>query len=402
MSTTMETGDAQKSSGQGNAWTQTAALFVDAYRDLQSRKLFWMSLVLSLMVAAVFAFVGITETGVTIFGKRLSGLPFNSILIPPADFYRYVFSIWGIEFWLGFLASILALVGVGGIFPDFITGGSIDLYLSRPIGRLRLFLTKYLFGLLFTALQVFIFSTASFFVIGYRGGVWEFGIFLAVPLVTLFFSYLYCVCVLIGILTRSTLTALIVTLLFWGILLVIHFADRQLTPFAAAADLRVANQQRVIAGNERIIQRNAALPENQRGNMSAFEFQLQHQKEVLTEYQGTADDLHWWHDFVVDLKTPLPKTNETVSLMERWLVRPGALSGVNQERQQRDEAWRERRGGPATQQGGLESFMRTAEVQDEVAEEFGARKVSWIIGTSLLFEACVLGLAAWLFCRRDY
>jgi hypothetical protein len=45
-------------------------------------------------------------------------------------------------------------------------------------------------------LQVLVFSTASFLVIGLRGGSWEPGLFLAVPIVTLMFSYLFSVCVL--------------------------------------------------------------------------------------------------------------------------------------------------------------------------------------------------------------
>ena len=35
-------------------------------------------------------------------------------------------------------------------------------------------------------------------------------------------------------------------------------------------------------------------------------------------------------------------------------------------------------------------------------EDFAGRSTLWIIGSSLLFEAAVLGVAAWIFCRRDY
>jgi hypothetical protein len=31
-----------------------------------------------------------------------------------------------------------------------------------------------------------------------------------------------------------------------------------------------------------------------------------------------------------------------------------------------------------------------------------ARSEWWIVGTSLAFEGVVLGLAAWIFCRRDF
>src|SRR5439155_22018452 len=124
-----------------------------------------------------------------------------SVQVSASDLYKILFSEFGIKWWLSFIATILALISTASIFPDFITGGSIDLYLSKPIGRLRLFLTKYATGLLFVALQVLVFSLASFVVIGVRGKSWEPGIFLAVPLVVSFFSYIYCVCVLIGIVT---------------------------------------------------------------------------------------------------------------------------------------------------------------------------------------------------------
>src|SRR5439155_6423690 len=125
----------------------------------------------------------------------------------PDAFYKFIFTAFAIPYWFGLFASVLALISVGGIFPDLITGGSIDLYLSKPISRLRLFLTKYVFGLLFVALQVFVFSAASFLVILLRGHAFEPRIFLAVPLVTLYFSYLFCVCAALGIATRSTMAA---------------------------------------------------------------------------------------------------------------------------------------------------------------------------------------------------
>ena len=135
--------------------------------------------------------------------------------ISPAVFYKQMFVYGGIGFWLSWLATILALISTAGIFPDLISSGVIDLFVSKPIGRLRLFVTEYAAGLLFVTLQVTIFSLGSFLVIGLRGGVWEPGLFVAVPVVVCFFSYLFSVCTLLGILTRSTVAALLLTLLFW-------------------------------------------------------------------------------------------------------------------------------------------------------------------------------------------
>jgi ABC-type transport system involved in multi-copper enzyme maturation permease subunit len=392
----------------GGVWTQTLALLVDAYRDLQARKLFWITLILSLLVSGVFAFVGIDPTGLTIFGKHLRGVPINSVIITPADFYKLAFTTFAIPLWLGFLATILALVSVGGIFPDMISSGSIDLYLSRPIGRLRLFLTKYAFGLLFTAVQVLLFSIVCFLIIGFRGGAWELGIFWAVPLVTMYFSCLYCVCVLVGIATRSTLAAILVTALFWGFLYVIHSTTVVLTTFSTAAEARVTQQQRLIKFNDDMISRNDALPPEQRGDMTAFKFQRDAQAATLGEYEQTARELGWWQTLVYSINAPLPKSAEMVQLMSRYLVRPGVREAIEQEDDRRREQFRAARGMPPASrpsQGNRGQSVRafiSPEVQQQVEEEIGVRDLPWIAGTSLGLEAVVLGMAAWVFCRRDF
>ncbi|HEY7088641.1 MAG TPA: ABC transporter permease, partial [Tepidisphaeraceae bacterium] len=383
-------------------WTQTFALFVDAYRDLQSRKLFWLTLLLSVGVAAAFGSVGINEYGISIFGKVVRS-PYNANVIPPGTFYKFLYTEFAIPYWLGFFAAILALIAVGGIFPDMIGSGSIELYLSRPIGRLRLFLTKYAFGLLFAALQVLLFSIASFFVIGLRSGTWEPGIFLSVPLVTLFFSYLYCVCVLIGIVTRSALAAILLTSLFWAALYVVHNTDMVLTTFSVAADHRVEQQKKVVEMNEAVLRRNEALPPDQRGNVSQFQFQRDRQKELLDDYEQTARNLRWWQQTIVMVKTPLPKTNETVELMTRWLVEPDPIMAAQQRESERREQRRAEIGGPATRNADfLGRIANSPEVSQKVYADLQLRKLGWVVGTSVAFEAFVLGIAAWIFCRRDY
>ncbi len=44
----------------------------------------------------------------------------------------------------------------------------------------------------------------------------------------------------------------------------------------------------------------------------------------------------------------------------------------------------------------------TEQIAEEADRAARSRAVPWIIGTSLAFEAVILGWAAWLFCRRDY
>src|SRR4051812_37984179 len=96
---------------------QTAAIFVDAYRELNAKKLFWITLILSLLVVIAFAFVGINERGVSIFGKTMPGA-WNTSIIPRDTFYKFLFTQLAIPIWLGVAAAILALISVGSVFPD--------------------------------------------------------------------------------------------------------------------------------------------------------------------------------------------------------------------------------------------------------------------------------------------
>ena len=403
----------------GTVLTQTWGLLVDSYRELHHKKLFWITLVLSLLVVVAFAFVGINDVGVTIFTWEIPGV-WNTNFIPKDSFYKFLFVSLAIPFWLGIGASALALISVAGIFPDMLTGGSIDLYLAKPISRLRLFLTKYFCGLLFVGLQVLVFCTASFLVMGIRGGTWEPGVFLAVPIVTLFFSYLFCICVLLGVVTRSTLVAILLTVLAWFGLWMFNTADGALLAFKAAAQQEVAAKQKLVDFNEGVIK-------NSTGNTNQFEFQRDRQKERLVEAQETARKLAFWHTLIVRIKTPLPKTAETLELLNRWLVKPDPFFAAEQESHSRRETRRAQRrattapaaSAPATSASvtsapvtsapvppqppdSLDMYMERPETQRQIRDEITGRSVAWVVGTSLGFEAFVLALAAWVFCRRDY
>ena len=412
----------------GTVLTQTWGLVVDAYRELHHKKLFWVTLVLSLLVVLAFSFVGINETGVTIFTWEIPGV-WNTNFIPRDSFYKFIFVNLAIPYWLGVGASALALVSVAGIFPDWLTGGSIDLYLAKPVSRLRLFLTKYLTSLLFVGLQVFVFCAASFLVMGIRGGTWEPGVFLAVPIVTLFFSYLFCVCVVLGVVTRSTLVAILVTVLAWFALFLLNSADGALLMFKTAAQEQVVARERLVEFNETVIARNTEQPEGKRGNVSQFEFQRDRARENLAAAEENARKLTFWHDLIVRIKAPLPKTAETVALLDRWLVDPDPMFQVSKESRaqaERDRARRqERRRAAATAAAStgaatvpasdagppappprptddLESYAELPETQRKAEDAVRSRSLAWVVGTSLGFEAFMLALAAWVFCRRAY
>lgn len=384
-----------------NRWfTQTLALLVDAYRDLNSRKLFWITLGLNLLVAGAFAVIEINSVGIKVFKWEFPGV-WNTNFIPADQFYTFIFAYWGISWWLGFFATLLALLSVCGIFPDLLSGGSIDLYLSKPISRLRLLLTKYIFSLMFAALQVLAFCTAAFVVIGVRGGSWDLRIFLGVPLVVLLFSSLYCVCVLAGIVTRSTIASLVAALVFWGGLFVLNSADDALTMLKSLAEVRLETQKQVVAYNDRLIAENEARPVEARSDDSAFRYQRDVQAARLPDLNADVEKWQWWRGLVANIKAPLPKTNEMIALLNRWTVDPRHLRMIQDEHYDRRQQRRAARGG--RQREGADAVdPGNPQVQTRVQSQLLSRSPLYILGTSLLFQGFVLSISAWWFARRDY
>jgi len=230
--------------------TQTMALLVDAYRELRAKKIFMISLVVSGLIVLALGLVGMTPEGTLSVLWFKTSVPLQFVAEDPAGFYKTLFMALGLKFWLTWGATILALASTAGVFPDFLEGGAIDLALSKPIGRTRLFLTKYLASMLFVALQVTVFTVLAFVVIGVRGGEWEPAMFLAVPLVTIFYSYLYSVCTLLGVVTRSAMTALILTIALWLLIFMVHSAESGLLFWRTQAGVSVHSYETRLAALE--------------------------------------------------------------------------------------------------------------------------------------------------------
>ncbi len=382
---------------------QTAALFLDAYRELNAKKLFWITMVLSGIVILVFASLGIDEKGISILFWDLEFIPVNTNIISQEFFYKALFSNLGISLWLTWVAMILALVSTAGIIPDMIEGGAIESILSKPIGRVRLFLTKYATGLLFVGLQVAVFSLGSFLVFGIRAGMWEPRLFLAVPIVVIFFSYLYCICALIGLISRSTITALLVTMLAWAGLFMVNLADEILQMLDTQWEVRIDSEnerlERMESNTSKLLIRANAqsheYPDDWVPSTDEIEAKnpfIARNRERVDGIQETRGKMKPWLGMVVTVKTVLPKTSETGALLERWLIDLSELPTDDDE--------------PMFDLDGDLDDDELPVDQDEanlrLQERYRARSVGWVLGTSLIFEFFVIGLCLVIFVRRDF
>ncbi len=376
---------------------QTAAIFLDAYRELNAKRLFWFVLVISLLVVGAMAIFGIGPRGLTVLWFEFDTPMVTSKRFSPDLLYKFIFSQVAIPIWLTWIAAILALISTAGIIPDFVASGSIELSLSKPISRSRLFITKFLTGLLFATLQVVVFTVASFVVIGVRGGTWEFRIFLAVPIVVCFFSYLFCMCALLGLLTRSTIASLLLTLLLWFGIFGVHSAEQILLSQKITSELRVESLTRMIGHLEAQVAKEVEkLPEPKEGEAAPTaptQGALDKRRVDLEKEQRNVETWITWQGRLFKAKTILPKTTETIELLGRNLLSEEDLKKFMPP--DRDMS------GPS---GGIfsDAPINMREMQARIESANRSRSVGWVIGTSLAFEAVILGIACVVFMRRDF
>jgi hypothetical protein len=107
------------------------------------------------------------------------------------------------------------------------------------------------------------------------------------------------------------------------------------------------------------------------------------------------------------IKSVVPKTRDTIVLLDRVLFRDQDLQAMSK---QGDEATPETapEAAPETAPATFSAARRGragpdfSTQQNMQLQNDRRHSVWWIIGTSLLFEAVCLALAAWHFCTRDF
>lgn len=310
------------------------ALLVDSFHEARDRKIFWVLIAITLLIATLMLCIGFKEDRVTIlFGLWESSTDYYSPLSSAGRSHITGIVVYAImDGFLGSVGMLLMIIATAGAFPAMMQKGAIDVVLAKPIGRPKLFCYKYLGGMVFVLIQATLFVGLTFLVAGLRWRTWVPGYLVYIPLMVLMFSYVYCVSVLVAVITRSTVAAILVTLGAW----VIFALVRQSTgAFELLPELKKHEQiYRVVQVVSWIPPKTADIP-----------------------YLGAK-----WANAGVSLDMFPSSVLETGTEAERAQVQRSRQFEVEQ----------------------LEI--------DPLAS----------IGSSLLFEAVIVLLAMWVFCRQDF
>lgn len=336
---------------------QISTILWDSYRLLAAKKLFWIVLSLSFFISLAYASVGFTPEGISVFFGAYHIE--NEIIVADSIFAEYfymqIFTDYLVPWWLGMFALVLALISVCPVFPDFLKSGSVDVAVSKPVSRWSLFLVKYLGSLLFVAIQVFVFCAIVFLAQGLRIDTWNPEVFWAVPLLTFVFSLIYCVAVLTAVWTRSTLFSLLMALIMWGLTLCIQWTESffyKLTYVMPAMGMSIDPETGVSQEDD--------------GD------------------QGPDAGMVKFYGVIRAVGTPLPKTRDATYMLKKKISIQGKNMTMMSE---------------FLEAGVDDQTRRAAEAQEAYDNRHSG---FYIIGTSLAFEFCILGLAGWMFTRKDF
>jgi ABC-type transport system involved in multi-copper enzyme maturation permease subunit len=117
----------------------------------------------------------------------------------------------------GNLGILLALVWTAGFLPSFLDPSSVTVLLAKPPPRWTLLAGKYVGVLLFLLAQAVLFVGGTWVALGLRTTVWEPAYLLAIPMLLLQFAVFFSFSTFLAVWTRSTVTTVFGSVLFWVI-----------------------------------------------------------------------------------------------------------------------------------------------------------------------------------------
>ncbi|MDP6723504.1 MAG: ABC transporter permease subunit, partial [Pirellulaceae bacterium] len=116
---------------------------------------------------------------------------------------------------VGAIGIVIAILVTAPIIPQMFDPGSLHLLLSKPISRWLLFLSKFVGGCAFIMIGATYLIGGLWLILGARFGVWDANILLSIPIYLFVFAIYYSVSSLIGIVWRSPIVCVALTVVFW-------------------------------------------------------------------------------------------------------------------------------------------------------------------------------------------
>jgi len=115
----------------------------------------------------------------------------------------------------GMVGMVIAIIVTAGFIPNMLRKGTVDFLLVKPISRATLLIYKYLGGLIFVFFNAVVLVGSTWLAFGFTTNNWSGWYLLSALVLTGYFAILYSFSVLIGVLTRSMLASVLLTIGLW-------------------------------------------------------------------------------------------------------------------------------------------------------------------------------------------
>ncbi|MFZ1978547.1 MAG: ABC transporter permease subunit [Bacteroidota bacterium] len=151
---------------------------------------------------------------ITMFGIPFGGKPIGDLGL--VEFLLYSLHHLSVQFIL-----LFGIFGVSGLIPDMLEKGTIDLFLSKPLTRMELLLSRSFGATAGIGLNLVYFFAGVWAVFGLKIGVWHWAFLSSLVYVFFAFACFYSVVTIVGLITRSTGFTVLISFCFlfisWGL-----------------------------------------------------------------------------------------------------------------------------------------------------------------------------------------
>lgn len=348
--------------------------------------IFWITLGISTLVAIIYLSIGFNEEGVSLFFglTTIENEIYREGTEAAAQLYSAIFIKFVVGFWLSWVAVILALISCASIFPNMMEEGSAGMLLTKRPSRLLVFISKFVGSLLFMLVQVGLFVFIVFIAMKWRLGEWNFTVFWFLPATVLVFGVLYSFLVLIAVKTRSTLTAILLTMGLWLISWVVGGVEATLFEFSKVEDFSAKAEMR--AYEEQLEMVKAMKAENPNAEIEL---------PSLPDRSQEMNTMSKFHGYIKIAYGFLPKTSPIIDAAKNALTVDGN-KGYSE-----SGFW-----APVMESDGMESAgLSESEIEEslEVSDESQKRhSVAYSVGTTLAFTLVMLLLAGRSFSKKEF
>ncbi len=123
---------------------------------------------------------------------------------------------------------LFGIFGVAGLVPSMLKKGTIDLFLSKPLSRSELLLSRAMGASGGIAVNIIYFFIGIWIVLGIKLGVWHMGFLASSLLVVFAYACLYSIVALFGVLTKSAGYSVLFAFVFYFISLGLEAREHSL------------------------------------------------------------------------------------------------------------------------------------------------------------------------------